>query len=144
MNNLDDEKFSIAMLVVSKIQDKYGINSANFARIIGKNPTYVNDVKKGKTRRISDEIADKIIEQWPELSRIWLLTGEGSMLRQDNSSQSGSVGDNTGIIVQHGGGGDTYNNNQADLLELIKSQQRTIQALTEQNKVLTEIIKNRL
>ena len=85
MNDLDSENFSIAMLVVTKIQEKYGINSANFARIIGKNPTYVNDVKKGKTRRISEEIADKIIEQWPELSKIWILTGEGEMLRSDST-----------------------------------------------------------
>jgi len=66
------------------------------------------------------------------------------MLHQDNSSQSGNVGDNSGIIVQHGGGGDTYNNNQAELLELIKSQQQTIQELTEQNRLLTQIIASKL
>lgn len=80
VNNIDSEKFSTAWLVVSKILEKYGINSANFARIAGKNPTYVNDIKKGKTRRISNEVADKIIEHWPELSRTWILTGEGEML----------------------------------------------------------------
>lgn len=47
MNNLNNENISTAMLIVTKIQERYGINSANFARIIGKNPTYVNDVKKG-------------------------------------------------------------------------------------------------
>lgn len=61
------------------------------------NPTYVNDVKKGKTRRISDKIADKIIEQWPELSKIWILTGEGEMLTSSNTNEQQNVrvgGDN--------------------------------------------------
>jgi hypothetical protein len=68
------------MRVVAAIMGKYGINSAEFARIIGKNPTYVNDVKNGKTKKISEQVAEKIIGQWPELSKIWVLTGEGQML----------------------------------------------------------------
>ena len=80
MNNENDKKNSIAWRVVAAILEKYGINSAEFARIIGKNPTYVNDVKNGKTKKISEQVAEKIIGQWPELSKIWVLTGEGQML----------------------------------------------------------------
>lgn len=80
MNSENDKKNSIAMRVVAAIMEKYGINSAEFARIIGKNPTYVNDVKNGKTKKISEQVAEKIIGQWPELSKIWVLTGEGQML----------------------------------------------------------------
>lgn len=100
MNNLNNENISTAMLIVTKIQERYGINSANFARIIGKNPTYVNDVKKGKTKRISDEIADKIIEQWPELSKIWLLTGKGDMLNNTHPSNNATGNNVGGDIVQ--------------------------------------------
>lgn len=80
MNSENDKKNSIAWRVVAAILEKYGINSAEFARIIGKNPTYVNDVKNGKTKKISEQVAEKIIGQWPELSKIWVLTGEGQML----------------------------------------------------------------
>ena len=80
MNSENNKKNSIAMRVVAAIMEKYGINSAEFARKIGKNPTYVNDVKNGKTKKISEQVAEKIIGQWPELSKIWVLTGEGQML----------------------------------------------------------------
>lgn len=142
MCNLEDENFSIAMLVVSKIQEKYGINSANFARIIGANPTYVNDVKKGKTKRISDKIADKIIEQWPELSKVWLLTGEEPMLRtetQHNEQQNVSIGGDN--IVN--GSSKTTSEGLLAVMELVMSQQKTIQDLTEQNKMLTRMIAER-
>lgn len=91
MNNENDKKNSIAWRVVAAILEKYGINSAEFARIIGKNPTYVNDVKNGKTKKISEQVAEKIIGQWPELSKIWVLTGEGQMLSTSTPASEPTV-----------------------------------------------------
>lgn len=43
----------------------------------------------GKTKTVSDTMANKITSYLPEISRSWLLTGEGSMLRsQQGISQT--------------------------------------------------------
>ena len=38
------------------------------------------DVISGKTKNISPKMADKIVATFPEISKDWLLTGNGSML----------------------------------------------------------------
>ena len=83
MNAIKNEKSSIAGIVISKILDYTGLNAANFCAKIGANPNLVYDMKNGKTKRISDEIADKILKVFPEISRIYLVTGEGEMLDAD-------------------------------------------------------------
>ena len=61
------------------------------------------------------------------------------MLKSDNSTQKGNVGDNSGIIVQHGDHS-TYNNNPnleyvvRAQQETINRQQDTISSLTETNR----------
>ena len=49
---------------------------------------------------------------------------------------------NIGIVVQHDGGGNNYSIN-ADMQQLVASQQKTILNLTEQNATLTKIIANK-
>ncbi|MCD7973308.1 MAG: peptidase S24 [Candidatus Azobacteroides sp.] len=39
------------------------------------------DLLNGKIKRLSENYADKIIKAFPDFSRVWLLTGEGEMLR---------------------------------------------------------------
>lgn len=42
---------------------------------------------RGKGRDLSSKLANKILDFYPDLSRVWLLTGEGEMLN-DGSSQT--------------------------------------------------------
>ena len=58
------------------------------------------------------------------------------MLRTDNSTQSGSVGENSGIIVQHGDHS-TYHNN-SELLSVVQAQQETINRQSHTIATLTE------
>lgn len=74
--------------------------------------------------------------------RIDELTRENEHLRIENEQMKASSG-NTGIVVQHDGGGNHYSINN-DLQQLAASQQKAILNLTEQNRVLTNIIANKL
>jgi len=73
--------------------------------------------------------------------RIDELTRENEHLRLENEALKSPSG-GAGIIVQHDGGNNTYNNN-TDLMQLVTSQQMEIRDLTEQNRRLTEIIANK-
>ena len=117
-----------------------GDNSV-FAEKLGVSTAYTSSLCNAK-EPITQRTLDKILRIFPEVSPAWLYFDEGEMLRTDNSSQSGSVGENSGIIVQHGDHS-TYNNH-TNLMQLVFDQQRTILELTEQNKMLTQIIANKL
>ena len=42
---------------------------------------------------ITEDIMAKFITTYPEISIEWLITGEGSMLKQDNAQPSAGIGD---------------------------------------------------
>lgn len=56
-----------------------GLSVRDFERSIGASNGYVNSIRKG----VSSDFLSKIIEQYPNLSREWLLFGEGEMLKSD-------------------------------------------------------------
>ena len=60
-----------------------GLSANKFAQFIGL-PAAENlyRIKRGQNG-ISRALADRIIEYCPEISKGWLLTGEGNMLRDD-------------------------------------------------------------
>lgn len=43
-------------------------------------PQAFYDIQRGKTRNISAAMCDKILSVFPNINRVWLLTGEGYML----------------------------------------------------------------
>lgn len=57
-----------------------------FAKNIGIDQANMSKMLKGK-QKITDKTVDKICAAYPELSRNWLLTGEGEMLRQQQERQ---------------------------------------------------------
>lgn len=66
--------------IINSILEEEKTKAATFAKSVGLVPTQIYDLQKGKTKKISDEIADKIISVYPKYNRVWLLTGEGEML----------------------------------------------------------------
>lgn len=73
-------------VIIGEILDCLGVKAAEFARSIGVVPTQIYDLQKGKIKKISDSIADKIISAYPEFDKVWLLTGEGEMLKDGTTT----------------------------------------------------------
>lgn len=89
-------------------------NKAEFARVMGEMPQTINGWLK---RNIGSNVLNKIIEKFPEVSKSWLITGEGSMLTEDNIvPESKDV---------------PFSSEYEDL-------KRTILELSESNKILAE------
>ena len=67
------------------------INAKAFSEELGyMRPQIIYDIQKGKTKRISEELASKIITVFPNISKSWLLADEGDMLKtQINQSANG-------------------------------------------------------
>ncbi len=66
------------------------INAKVFSEKLGyERPQIMYDIQKGKTKRLSTDLVNKISSVFPELSRVWLLTGEGEMLRGEVKAQEG-------------------------------------------------------
>lgn len=66
---------------IEKILEIYSINAKVLAERIGLDrPQAIYDILHAKTKSISDAMAIKIISAFPEVNKIWLLTGEGNVL----------------------------------------------------------------
>lgn len=59
------------------------ISIRKFESSIGASNGYIKNLKY----QPKDDILQKILLQYPELNKIWLLTGEGEMLRSEGSNQ---------------------------------------------------------
>lgn len=75
--------------IVDNILAQINETASSFAKSIGITPTQVYDLKSGKIHKISQTIARKIIDVYPQFNITWLLTGEGEMLA---TSEKGSNG----------------------------------------------------
>ena len=72
------------------------INAKVFSEELGyMRPQIIYDIQKGKTKRISEDLASKIVSVFPDISKSWLLTGEGEMLKSE-AQQCDSLSDRTG------------------------------------------------
>lgn len=87
----------------NRVAEECGINNAQT----------LYDIKNGK-HGISKDIADKISSRYLNISKQWLLTGEGEMLVEDSSAASSGSAPSV-----------------AELLVIIRSQQETIKSLSE-------------
>ncbi len=72
-----------------KLLEYSGLNAAQFAVRIGtKTKQAVYELQKGRTHSFSRTMMSKITKAFPEINSVWLLTGEGEMLRQPSPASS--------------------------------------------------------
>ena len=75
--------------ILNKLLKYSGLNGKSFSEKIGLiRPQSIYDIQNGKTRNISPSMANKIISVFPEVNRVWLLTGEGKMLKAEDKKAS--------------------------------------------------------
>lgn len=68
------------------------LNAKSFSEELGyERPQIIYDIIKGKTKTISGNIASKILSVFPEINKVWLLTGEGEMLKDDTKNEAVEV-----------------------------------------------------
>lgn len=70
-----------AQQVIQNLLDHLGIKAPTLASEVDVLYRRVYDIQSGKTRKVSGDLANKIVARYPDISLHWLLTGEGEMLR---------------------------------------------------------------
>lgn len=70
--------------VIFAILANEDLKPGTFAKMIGVTTTQIYDLQSGKVKRISEKVAEKILDVFPQYSKTWLITGEGSMLSEDS------------------------------------------------------------
>lgn len=83
---------------LSMLIEYSGLNAAKFAeKINAKTKQAVYDLLKGKTKSISSDMENKIISCFPQINRVWLLTGEGEMLNSTYSNNRVTMNGNENV-----------------------------------------------
>lgn len=100
-------------------------NNREFSELINVNEQTLSQICSGK-RNAGLEIVQRILDNLPEIDANWLLRGKGNMTI-DRSGKSLSVSDSPQATVSNG---DMAINAPAELLNLLTSQQETINRLT--------------
>ena len=81
---LATKKFQMGRLeaqqVIQRLLDHLGIKAPTLARELDVLYRRVYDIQSGKTKKVSGDLAKKIVARYPDVSLSWLLTGEGDML----------------------------------------------------------------
>jgi len=71
---------------LEKIMEYYGLNPNAFANKIGlKRTQNLYDIRDGKIKKITFDLANKINTVFTAINKDWLLTGEGEMLVNDHA-----------------------------------------------------------
>jgi transcriptional regulator with XRE-family HTH domain len=126
------EKINIAGKIFAEIMQKYHINARNLALKLGVTPTQMSRYCNGATPRLSNSVIEKVLDNYPELSRVWLLTGEGAMLKGDgNTIGNGSNNKHSTVSVGLDG---------SRLLDQLDRKDEQIKNATEQVNRLLAII----
>ena len=113
-----------------------GLNPKVFSERLGYDrPQAIYDILKKKTKNITESLLNKIISVFPKYSKVWLLTGEGEILKSEN----------TAPITQtvNGVGNNSVKISTIDkALDEISEQRKLTAEALRQNAELIGIIKN--
>lgn len=121
--------------VIGEIAYNERLTVSQIAKIIGKPATNLYDIQKGKINGISEKLADLILEKFPHYNKVWLLTGEGEMLREIHTDEK--MGDDSRILDA---GHDTLPSTLDKAIDEIAEQRKIIAKCQEQIDRLIAVI----
>lgn len=121
--------------IINLILNELGVKAPTFAKEIGLKYQRILDIQIGKTQKISSQVAEAIIEKYPQFNRNWLLTGEGEMIL-NGIHQNISGNGNTAVA---GNGNTVQSSDMARALDEIAEQRRlaakAVDEIAEQRKL---------
>ena len=83
-------------------------------------PQGLYDVASGRTKNFSSDLARRLVTEFPELSKTWILTGEGEMLRKDAPAEDAPLiltGEAKRIVLNMT---ETINQQEANISRLVE------------------------
>ena len=134
---MEEEKNLDTAEKIRLMAEYFHLNSAQFAKKIGVSPSKIYDINRGQIKNFSPEILEKILQNCPEISPIWLMTGKGEMV---NSKYAMNIGTQQGNNYT----GDNVYAAPTELINLLSSQQATISKQTDQIDRLIAIIESKI
>ena len=69
--------------IIASLVQYVGIEIPSLAKTIGVTKQRLHEIKCGRTKKISLDLANKICAAYPEINKAYLLKGEGELLRSD-------------------------------------------------------------
>ena len=110
---------------IEKVLEMNSLNAKTLSERIGLDrPQALYDILNGKTKNITEKMAFKIISAFPNIQKVWLLTGEGNVLHRVDLAPDVDASRLKEDIAQE-------EKSVAQLLEIIADQQKTIKYLRE-------------
>lgn len=86
---------------IVKLMEAEGLTPAKFADEIGVQRSSISHIISGRNKPSYDFIL-KILNRFTGLNSEWLLTGRGSMIKSDNTTERRNIGSNT-LFNEEGG-----------------------------------------
>lgn len=111
------------------------LSQAKFEKAIGVSNGFVNNISKG----IGADKLQRILNTYPELNSTWLLTGNGEMLKQDNSSKSS---ENTTLLQRLVDSLQTTIETQKALIDAKNAEIERLQRALLEKEVVTSKVKD--
>lgn len=71
---------------VLDVQNHYKLSQNKFEKAINVSNGYINTSKKNKVLSVSSAVLQKIVGSFEDIDPVWLLTGEGEMLKNNNKA----------------------------------------------------------
>lgn len=130
--------------IIIKLLDYSKLNVKQFSEKLGmKRGQAIYDIMSGKTRRISEKLANQIISEFPEINRSWLLTGEGEMLKDTSANAENHSVSIAGTEIKENRINVNADETIASLIAEVAAQRRLTEIALKQNSDLITLLGER-
>lgn len=127
--------------VIIKLLDYSKLNVKQLSEKLGmQRAQAIYDIVSGKTKRISEKLANQIISEFPEINKVWLLTGEGEMLKDSSAISSDHSVSIAGNDIKENKINVNADETIAMLVAEVAAQRRVTEKVLEQNSELLAMI----